>query len=176
MIMSVAEYRQLNPNDTETDQALEVKLQALESAIRAYTNNNFQKRAFRFSCPVIGGKLFYNSTFLKAEDTVQISESALNDGLYVVKEKGADTITLDAELYDEDYVLVTKIVYPPDVKLGIVNMLKWERDNAGKANIASETISRHSVTYFDTSDGTAFELGYPKQILGFLNPYMKARF
>lgn len=173
--MSVTEYRLLNPNDPETDSALEVKLRALESAIRAYTNNNFQKRAFRFSCPVINGKLFYNTNLLKADDTVQISESALNDGLYVVQELGSDTISLDAELYDEDYVLVTKIIYPHDVKMGVVNLLKWENTNRDKVGIASETLSRHSVTYFDMNGENSL-LGYPKSMLGFLMPYMKARF
>jgi len=173
--MSVTEYRLLNPNDPETDSALEVKLRALESAIRAYTNNNFQKRAFRFSCPVINGKLFYNTNLLKADDTVQISESALNDGLYVVQELGSDTISLDAELYDEDYVLVTKIVYPHDVKMGVVNLLKWENTNRDKVGVASETLSRHSVTYFDMNGENSL-LGYPKSMLGFLMPYMKARF
>ena len=173
--MSVAEYRLLNTNDPETDQALEVKLRALESAIRAYTNNNFQKRAFRFSCPVINGKLYYSTNLLKAEDTVQISDSALNDGLYVVQDIGSDTISLDAELYDEDYVLVTKIVYPHDVKMGVLNLLKWEQTNRDKVGVASETISRHSVSYFNM-DGDNSLLGYPKALLGFLTPYVKARF
>jgi len=173
--MTVTEYRLLNPNDPETDQALEAKLQALESVIRAYTNNNFQKRAFRFSCPVINGKLYYTTNLLKADDTVQISESALNDGLYVVQDIGSDTISLDAELYDEDYVLVTKVIYPHDVKMGVVNLLKWENTNRDKVGIASESLSRHSVTYFDMNGENSL-VGYPKSLLGFLSPYMKARF
>ena len=173
--MTVTEYRLLNPNDPETDQALEAKLQALESVIRAYTNNNFQKRAFRFSCPVINGKLYYTTNLLKADDTVQISESALNDGLYVVQDIGSGSISLDAELYDEDYVLVTKVIYPHDVKMGVVNLLKWENTNRDKVGIASESLSRHSVTYFDMNGENSL-VGYPKSLLGFLSPYMKARF
>ena len=173
--MSVTEYRLLNPNDPETDQALEAKLQALESVIRAYTNNNFQKRAFRFSCPVINGKLYYTTNLLKVDDTVQISESALNDGLYTVNAIASDTITLNADLYDEDYVLVTKVIYPADVKMGVVNLLKWENANRDKVGIASESLSRKSVTYVNM-DGENSLLGYPKSLLGFLTPYMKARF
>lgn len=165
----------LNPNDPETDQALEAKLQALESVIRAYTNNNFQKRSFRFSCPVINGKLYYSTNLIKAGDTVQISDSALNDGLYVVTEQASDTISLDLDLYDEDYVLVTKIIYPADVKMGVVNLLKWENENRSKVGIASETISRHSVEYFNM-DGENSLMGYPKSLLGFLVPHQKARF
>lgn len=173
--MSVTEYRLLNPNDPETDSALEARLRALESAIRGYTNNNFQKRAFRFSCPVINGKLHFSTNLIKADDTVQISESALNDGLYVVQDIASDTISLDAELYDEDYVLVTKIVYPHDVKMGVLNLMKWENTSRDKVGVASESISRHSVTYFDMNGENSL-LGYPKALLGFLQPYMKARF
>ncbi len=173
--MTVTEYRLLNQSDPETDQALEAKLQALESVIRAYTNNNFQKRSFRFSCPVINGKLHFTTNLLKVDDTVQISESALNDGLYVVHDIGSGSISLDAELYDEDYVLVTKVVYPADVKMGVVNLLKWENANRDKVGIASESLSRHSVSYFNM-DGENSLLGYPKSLLGFLTPYQRARF
>lgn len=65
--------------------------------------------------------------------------------------------------------------YPMDVKIGVINLMKWELTNRDKAGIASESISRHSVTYFDmTGDNTA--MGYPRSLTGFLRPYMKARF
>ena len=65
--------------------------------------------------------------------------------------------------------------YPMDIKLGAVNLLKWETANRDKAGIASETISRHSVSYVDmTSDNSV--MGYPKSLLGFLQPYKRARF
>lgn len=63
--------------------------------------------------------------------------------------------------------------YPADVKMGVVNMLKWDAEK--KVGIQSETISRHSVTYFNM-DGDNSVMGYPKSLLGFLKPYMKARF
>ena len=174
MIMSVAEYKLLNPHDTDTDEALEVKLQALESAIRAYTNNNFQKRSMRFSCQIVGGKLFHSTTYIKPGDTVEISDSIFNDGVYEVLESGS-SITLNEMLEDEEFVKVTKIIYPPDVKLGVVNILKWECENRDKLGIFSETISRHSVTYANV-DGENTIMGYPKFLFGFLTPYMKARF
>lgn len=65
--------------------------------------------------------------------------------------------------------------YPADVKLGAVNLMKWELGNRDKVGVASETISRHSVTYVDqTGDNTA--MGYPAALMGFLRPYMRARF
>ena len=174
MIMSVAEYRLLNPHDTDTDEALEFKLRALESGIRAYTNNNFQKRSMRFSCQVVGGKLFFNSNLVKPGDTVEISDSIYNDGVYDVV-KSDSSITLNEVLEDEEWVKVTKIIYPFDVKIGVVNLLKWESENRDKLGISSETISRHSVTYANV-DGENTIMGYPKFLFGFLNPYMKARF
>ena len=65
--------------------------------------------------------------------------------------------------------------YPMDVKLGAVNMINWELTNREKVGVASETISRHSVTYFDLS-GENSTMGYPNALLGFLRPYKRARF
>ena len=65
--------------------------------------------------------------------------------------------------------------YPMDVKMGVINMMKWELTSREKVGVASESISRHSVSYFDmTGDNTV--MGYPKALLGFLTPYKKARF
>ena len=85
------------------------------------------------------------------------------------------SFAVNEETDDEINVLVTRIDYPVDVKMGVVNMLKWDLENRGKVGIQSETISRHSVTYFNM-DGDNSSLGYPKSLTGFLKPYMKARF
>ena len=65
--------------------------------------------------------------------------------------------------------------YPADIKMGVINMLKWDLENRDKVGIQSETISRHSVTYFNM-DGDNSTMGFPKSLLGFLQPYKKARF
>ena len=65
--------------------------------------------------------------------------------------------------------------YPMDVKMGVVNLMKWELTNRDKVGVASETISRHSVTYVDLNGGNAI-MGYPKSLMGFLLPYKRARF
>lgn len=65
--------------------------------------------------------------------------------------------------------------YPADVKMGVVNLLKWELESRDKIGVASETISRHSVTYF-AMDGDNSIMGYPKPLMGFLKPYKRARF
>jgi hypothetical protein len=174
MIISVEELKKYVKTDEE-DAVLESKLLALEQAIRKYTNNNFQNREIRFMCPAMVAKLYATSPFLKVGDTIQISESIYNNGIYVIKDISDGFIELDKSIYDESTVLVTKVEYPVDVVMGAVNMIKWDLENRDKVGIQSETISRHSVTYFNL-DGDNSTIGYPKSLLGFLNSYKKARF
>ena len=67
------------------------------------------------------------------------------------------------------------LVYPEDIQVGIINLLKYEVDMRDKVGIKSESLSRHSVTYVDY-DANNQVMGYPVSLLGFLKPYMKARF
>ena len=178
MILTVSELKQYITTD-ETDQMLEAKLQALELLIRAYTNNNFQIRAFRAVAVAVaqGNKLMFNSPVpFKVGDTLQITESDfMQDELVTVLTVDDASITVSGELSDESGVVVTRVKYPMDIKMGIVNLMKWELDNREKVGVASESISRHSVTYVDqTGDNTV--MGYPVALMGFLKPYRKARF
>ena len=178
MILTVAELRQYITTDEE-DQVLEAKLQALELLIRAYTNNNFQVRAFRAVAVASseGNKLLFNSPIpFKSGDTLQITESDFMPGeLVTVESVSGDSVMVNEELTDESGVVVTRVKYPMDVKMGVVNLMKWELDNREKVGVASETISRHSVTYVDqTGENTV--MGYPVALMGFLKPYRKARF
>ena len=158
---------------------LEIKLKALESLIRSYTNNNFQDRAFRTVAVAVadGNKLLINSTIpFRTGDTLQISESEYQQGVLVTVESVAEgAITVKESLFDESGIVITKVKYPSDVKMGVANLIKWELANREKVGIASESISRHSVTYFNM-DGQNSDMGYPKALIGFLLPYKKARF
>lgn len=177
MIMTVTELKQFVTTDVPNN-VLEARLQALELLIRAYTNNNFQKRAFRAVAVAVadGNQLLVpGSTPFRAGDTLEITESELNAGLVTVSAVSNGSITVAEELYDESGVVLTKVVYPADVKQGVARMLQWQLDNGDKVGVQSETISRHSVTYFNM-DGDNSTMGFPKSLLGFLKPYMKARF
>lgn len=174
MIISVKQLKK-HVSTAIDDEVLADRLSALELLIRKTTNNNFQNRNIRFEVDISSPKLALDTPYLKPGDTVQISQSKLNDGLYVILKIEDGVITLDRDLYPEDKVLITKVEYPMDIKMGVVNLMKWEIENRDKVGIASETISRHSVTYFNM-DGDNSTLGYPKSITGFLKPYMKARF
>lgn len=178
MILTVSELRQ-HITTEEEDLVLEAKLQALELLIRAYTNNNFQIRAFRAVAVAVAeeNKLLFNSPVpFKVGDTLQLTESDFMPGeLVTVATVYDDYVTVNEDLADESGVVVTKVKYPTDVKMGVVNLMKWELDKREKVGVASESISRHSVTYVDqTGDNTT--MGYPVALMGFLKPYRKARF
>lgn len=172
MIISVEEVKR-HINTSDEDSVLEAKLQALELLIRNRTNNNFQKRAFRSLGTIEGGKLYCDTYFFKEGDTVEISESRFNEGLLVVKGMEEGRIPCEGHL-DEENILVTKVEYPADVKLGVIEILDWKLKNPDKIGVQSETISRHSQTFDRASIDKDF--GVPKELVGFLHSYMKARF
>lgn len=175
MIISVNEARQYITTD-EGDQALEGRLQALELLIRGYTNNNFQVRGTGRIADVVGGTFTVEvAPDYQAGDTLQISGSEKNDGLYTVKEANGIMFTVNERTRDEIDLFVTRVNYPADIKMGVVDLLKWELESREKAGIQSESISRHSVTY-QTLDAFNTEQGYPVHLMGFLRPYKKARF
>lgn len=175
MIIAVDEVMSLPEFVGQSEKVIAAKLNAVELSIRSYTNNNFQNRYVRFHAESLGNRLFGTSDFLKNGDTIQVSQSQVNDGLYVIIEIGDDFIRVDGDLYKYPDNLVTKIEYPADIKAGVLDLLKWEVKNRQKVGIKSETLSRHSVSYYD-QDKNNQVMGYPVALLGFLKPYIKARF
>lgn len=153
---------------------LAIKLKAIESLIRSYTNNNFQNRNMRIEAPSADGVIQGYSPFFRVGDTVQVTQS-INDGLYVITEIAEENTVLDGDLYDFPSNTVTKVIYPADVQKGVIDLMIWEKGNRQKVGIKSETLSRHSVTYFD-QDADNQVMGYPVSLLGFLKPYRKPRF
>ena len=176
MIISVAELKRISDFSGISDSILQRKLDGIEELIRAYTNNNFQNRNIRFSAPSINGIAKGHLSYLKVGDTLQITDS-INSGLVVITaiDRVNRTITFDKELYDTDTNLMTKVEYPASIIDGVINLLQWDIQNRQKVGIQSETLSRHSVTYFSQDEGNQL-MGYPSTLLGFLKPYCKARF
>lgn len=174
MIMSVEELRRYMATD-EDDQVLEGRLQALELLIRGYTNNGFSVPHTGRLADIVGGEFSLDEPAdFESGDTVCVS-GIRNNGLYTVTDVADESFTVKERTRDEIDAFVIKVSYPMDVKMGVVNLMKWETDNRDKVGVQSETISRHSVTYTDqTAENTA--MGYPASLMGFLRPYMKARF
>lgn len=173
MIISVDEVKKEVNLNGWTDEKISRKLKAIEQTIRKYTNNNFQNRSIRFECQVMSQRLYgVNVPNLFVGNTIQISESRFNDGLYVVNAIDDEFIEVDQSLIDESHALVTRVVYPDDVIDCAINLIEWSKKFGGKVGVKSETLSRHSVTYEDSA--TLYD-GYPVGLLSGLNKYRKAR-
>ncbi len=176
MIISVEEAKNLIDFKGWSDEKIARKLKAIEQTIRKYTNNNFQERCFRAAGDIVGG-LFVCETLVPfaVGDTVEVSTEDKNAGLYTVISATDSTFTVEETTVDEVEVLVTKVKYPDDVVECALNLLEWEISNRAKVGIQSETLSRHSVTYF-AQDANNQVMGYPVSLLGCLKAYRKARF
>ena len=164
MLMTVEELKQYITTN-KSDMVLKAMLQALELTIRRYTNNNFQNRGFRVVADIRSG-VFMSESLIPFEvgDTIMVSESVLQSDCLAV---------------------VTEVVYSADVKMGAANIIDWQLRNqamnsgdTSNAPVASETISRHSVTYVtDASEADlSTEFGVPRKHVAFLKGYKKARF
>lgn len=174
MIMTADELRR-HMHSEDDDQVLADKLQALEYAIRGYTNNTFTVQHTGRLADVVGSLFMLDEAAdYQPGDTVQVT-GVRNNGLYTVAEAAEASFSVKEKTYDDIDAYVVKVEYPMDVKMGVVALMKWEADRREKAGIQSETISRHSVTYADqTAENTV--MGYPAALMGFLRPYMQARF
>lgn len=170
MLMTVEHLRKFV--DTETpDELLAAYLAALESAIRQETHNTFTVRNFCHKTAIQNSTMLTPSLRILAGDTVQIG-----DRLYTVGTDGK----LSPELPDTDCAAVHRVVYPPDVVMGCVDIMRYKLSKTANsapemAGIASETISRHSVT-FSGEDAYSGVLGVPARLTKFLDRYRKARF
>lgn len=171
MIISIEELRLINELSTLSDIQLEMMVEGIEDFIRKYTNNNFINKNVTYNTPSADGKLSTVSSMFNVGDTVLISNSKYNNGVYVIQSLDG---TLNKTLFDDDNNKVTLVVYPESVKLGVIKLLQYNAVMDSKMGIASESISRHSVSYSQpTSDAIG---GYPSSLMSFLKPYVKARF
>ena len=173
MIMTVETLRKRVDCGDVADDLISAKLEAIESVIRAYTNNNFQRRGVRFVGDTEGNRVYGSPRNFVVGDTIQITCTAgINDGLYTVIAASDDYLELDRDLVSLDYAMVTKVEYPADVVQCAVDLYKWKQTMGDKVGIKSETLSRHAVTY---EDSATLYMGYPVGILNGLNLYKKAR-
>lgn len=173
MIITVEDLKKQVNCGGATDDVINIKLEAIESVIRAYTNNNFQVRGIRFVGHSEGRCVYGVTDLFKVGDTVQVTDEAgINTGLYQIVDIKDAFVELDKDLSPLGANMVTKVKYPPDVVQCAVDLYKWKQSNGDKVGVKSETISRHSVTYEDSA--TLF-MGYPVGILSGLKLHKKVR-
>lgn len=174
MIIAVEDFRKLVDTDI-SDNDLKLKLSGIETAIRKYTNNHFTVRTTVQDVLIQEGKITLSeSVSLVVGDTIEILSPVYQDLLFTVKSVGADYITVEEKLRWEGIFQIVLVSYPDDIKVGCVNLMKWDISNREKIGIKSESISRWSVTYFDMDSNSL--LGYPSSLVKFLDPYKKVRF
>lgn len=171
MIITVEELKNFSELSSIPDEQLELMSEGIEDFIRQYTNNNFIVKNVTFNTPSLNGKLETVSSAFKVGDTVLISNSKYNNGVYVLTDMDGK---LDKDLLDDENNKVTLVKYPPTIKLGVVKLLQYNAKMDDKVGISSESISRHSVSYAQPSSDSIG--GYPSSLMSFLKPYMKARF
>ena len=149
MIISLAEIKKQIDFNGWADAKIERKLKSIEHAIRSYTHNNFLDTDYRRTADIIGGSLVVEAlTPFEKGDTVMITESKLNKGLFTVAEVDDSFFTVEESLKDEEGVLVTKVHYPADVVECAIELMEWELDGKenAKKGISSETLSARSLT------------------------------
>ncbi|MGL4484666.1 MAG: hypothetical protein ACRCUS_06915 [Anaerovoracaceae bacterium] len=176
MIISAEELKKIKDFEKMNDTELKLAMSAIESTIRSNTHNKFHNRRFRSFAAVKSNLIVCKNNMFRVGDTIELSKS-LNEGLYTVlelTETGDIKLDPDLSLIDEEGILVTRVDYPADIVQGAINLLKWDVNSRDKVGIKSESISRHSVSYYDL-DKTNSDSGYPVGLMSFIKPYIKAR-
>ena len=123
MLIEVADILALDEYAGVDSEVVRDKILGIESAIRAYTNNDFTVRT-----PSNGGVLRGSSAYIKVGDRVQIVDSGnwgdygsfthigMNNGLYDVQSVSDGVTTLDVYLYDMDVNDILLVRYPEAIK------------------------------------------------------------
>ena len=154
--------------DVADIEAVILQLRKIETMIRAYTHNDFVASGSWMTVSIEGGKPSAIPPLVEDGDTILIRNKLLS-GVFTYRDGKLDDLPgLPME------ARIGKVVYPEDVIQGALSMLQWDNSMAKKQGIKSESLSRYSVTYKDLSSGNSV-MGYPLEVISFLQPYMKAR-
>lgn len=176
MIISLEKAQVIYPACTLDD------LNGIEQAIRAETNNPFQNLQVRFCNLRFEDEktvvVFDEVEGLRTGDTIQVSGSKWNNGLYVIESIAGNSITLndDARLFvgNDESAFITKVEYPPDIVFGVTKLLKYDAKMSDKIGLKSKTVSRMSETYYD-QNSTETVAGYPAAMMSFIDKYRKMK-
>ena len=182
MIIPLEEAKKLlKVKDDSQDYELQMKIEALESMVRNKTNNKFLDIRVRVNTNLIFniGNTITGANFkalgFREGNTIDIDDSIQNNGVYDILEVSETYIKISQDIQEEDCnCLITKVMYPSDIKLGVIKLLQYDNKMSDKIGIKQETIARVSTTYFDMGSNESVE-GYPSALLKFLDKYKKLR-
>ena len=140
MILSLEEAKNiLKIKDVSQDFELELKLNALETMIRNRTNNKFLDTRVRMNGHLIfnDGNTITGANFedlgFRVGNTIDIDDSIQNNGVYTITGVSETYIKVKEELQEEECnCLITKVVYPSDIKLGVIKLLQYDNKMADK--------------------------------------------
>lgn len=173
MLLSIDAAKELKHTVTQEE------LDGLEATIRGITNNKFQNIKIRYQKFEVKNEneLVFSKqpVFLRQGDTIEISQTDVNDGLFVIKSLQDNTIILrDCQLFNGLFKagFITKIEYPKDIIMGVQKLLQYSNKMGNKVGIKSESVSRMSIQYYDVNAGDNVE-GYPSALFSFLNKHKK---
>lgn len=172
MIIPLEDAKKIYPDIAQED------LDGIEKAIREITNNPFQNRRVRFNQLRFDSEnslvVLDDLEGLRSGDTIQVSNSKWNDGLYVIDQIDGMTITfLNAPRFfigTDPKAFLTKVEYPADIVSGVRKLLTYDAKMRDKIGLKSKTVSRMSETYFDQNSGETVN-GYPAALMSFINKY-----
>ena len=175
MILELTEAQKIDQKITQRD------LNAYEEKVRILTNNHFHVPGVRITELEIGlkGVIKLPAEFagLFKDDTVEISGTRYNDGLYTVAEISAESITLNGERWVPEIAkkgVLILVKYPDDVLDGVSKLISYRVKMGSKSGLKSKTVARMSETYFDVNATDNVD-GFPASMFSFLDKYKKLR-
>lgn len=175
MILEITEANKIDPRLTQRD------LNAYEEKVRILTNNHFHVPGVRIVGLNIGlkGVIKKPPEFvgLFVGDTVEISGTRYNDGLFEVSEIDNESITLNGDRWVPENVkngVLVLVRYPDDVLDGVSKLIDYRAKMGSKSGLKSKTVARMSETYFDVNAADNVD-GFPASMFSFLNKYKKLR-
>lgn len=148
MLIKVEEVKEMDRFKKYSEDDITRKLKKIEYAIRSYTHNQFLSKTIRFYSKIEDNKILLDTELIRAEDTILIRDFA-NYDIFVVKKIDNGKIEVGEDIYNSNESFIAKVVYPFDIIEGALDVLEWDLKMRNKVGIKQESISRHSVTYFD---------------------------
>lgn len=173
MLITAEEVKKIDKFKDYAIEDIERKLKKIEYAIRSHTHNKFLSKSIRFNSAIENNTILFNTPYIKKNDTVLIKNEFCND-IFTISEVAENGLKIKEDIINSKNNLIVKVIYPFDVIEGALDVLEWDFTMRKKVGIKSETLSRHTTTYYDNDSNNTVN-GYPVSVFGFLKSYIKAR-